>query len=152
MNSIFIRWWKDSPRPARVPKARPKIVPHPDAEALLREHRRLFLWLARKWLPYANPFGDRAFGVEDLAAEIMLAAAKSLHRHKADRGAFSTWLGLEARQAAQKMRLRALRPIRARFTVGQFVEVAGECFDTFAATADPKAREPWELAAEREES
>ncbi len=74
----------------------------------------------------------------------MLAAVRRFPRWKPERVAFSTWVKGVARERAHYIRQHGLRAKRARVTVGQF---AGDDFDTFAATADPKARDPAELVA-----
>ncbi len=56
-----------------------------------------------------------------------------------------------ARDPAKYLRSKALRKTRRRWTVSPFAG-SGEEFDLFAATADPKALEPWEITAEREQT
>ncbi len=143
MKSLFYPW-----REVQTP-ALPRAT-HPDAEVLVAEHLRRVLALAHRFRFWVNPYHDRALAVDDLAAEFMLAAYRSLHRFKAGRGSFGGWLTFEARSCACKMRAKALRLKRAKVTVGQFA--GGDGFDTFAATADAKQLDPAEIAAEREEA
>lgn len=106
--------------------------------------------LAYRWYGFVNPFRDRATSAEDLAAEFMLVAVRQFPRWPRDRCAFSTWLYGVARAHARYLRQRARRKKRAAFVTGQFATFGGEEFDRFAATPDPKAREPWQILAERE--
>jgi DNA-directed RNA polymerase specialized sigma24 family protein len=136
--SIFYPW-----RPMKPP-----ALP-PDAGELLALHRGLFLWLAKRWYGWANPHRDRAVSIEDIASAFTLAALRRLHAYHPGRGTFASWLALEARNYACALRKKAMRLKRAAVCCSQFA--GDDDFDRFAATADPKAAEPWEIVAEREE-
>ncbi len=94
----------------------------------------------------------RRIGADDLAQEFALAAVRRLANGNPARCAFSTWAIDVARGHAKYLRSKVLRLKRDRWTVGQFARAGGEEFDRFAATADLKALEPWEILAEREET
>lgn len=136
MNSLFYPW-------------KPVAPPRAEVERLFLEHLGLFFYHARRIYYRANPCRDRGLGVEDVAAELMLSALKRLRLWKPSRSSFATWLRLEARYLSWQLRQRALRAKRARVALSQF---AGDDFDTFAATADPRQRESWEIAADLEPS
>jgi DNA-directed RNA polymerase specialized sigma24 family protein len=132
-----------------VPEVQAPALP-PGAGQLLAENRGLFFYLARRWYEYVTPFDRCGFGVDDLAAEFMLAAVRRLHKWRPERRSFAHWLGLEARSCAWKVRRRALRKKRAAACVSQFA--GDDEFDRFSVTVDLRQREPWEIASEREES
>jgi hypothetical protein len=140
VKSIFYPW-----REMRAP------VPRQDAGGLFHQHWRFFFHMARRWYFYAAPFDRRSFAVEDFAAELFLIAVRGFGNWKPDRVSFLGWVAGLARSHAGYLRERAMRKGRAVVCVSQFGVTGGDGFDRFALTADPRQREPWELAAEREE-